>query len=90
LGNPRNAKANPYQFGEGICSFVSAIHIYPNENRVIIDNCFCTISFKKADDLNQFAVNDGFDNWEDMKRWFKDDFHGKIIYWKDCHWGFDK
>jgi len=83
LGNPRNVKSNPYQFGEGICELVLPIHIYPNENRFIIGD---QGEFKAIGSLNELAENDGFDSWEDMKQWFKTDFHGKIIYWKNCQW----
>ena len=82
LGNPRNtrSKSKPYQFGTGICELVLPIHIYPDENMFIIGDQgeFKTIGF-----LNELAENDGFDSWVEMKQWFKEEFHGKIIYWKN-------
>lgn len=36
---------------------------------------------KSAEKLKQFAINDGFDSWDELKEWFgKDEFVGKIIY----------
>ena len=82
LGNPRNtrSKVKPYQFGIGLCELVLPIHIYPNENRFIIGD---QGEFKNIGSLNELAENDGFDSWQDMKKWFTDEFHGKIIYWKN-------
>lgn len=79
MGNPRNVTKNPYQFGEGIVELVLSIHIYPDENRFIIGN---QGEFKEIGSLNELAENDGFDSWEEMKKWFKTEFHGKIIYWE--------
>ena len=81
--NPENIKyykSLPYQFGVGICEFVLPIHIYPKENRFIIGD---QGEFKEIGSLNELAENDGFDSWEDMKKWFTNEFHGKIIYWKN-------
>lgn len=76
-GNPRNTKSNPYQFAEGVCSSVDYIEIYPNINKIILNQePIHSISF-----LNRMASYDGFDNWEDMKQWFKEDFKGKLIFW---------
>ncbi|GIV35420.1 MAG: hypothetical protein KatS3mg031_2955 [Chitinophagales bacterium] len=35
-------------------------------------------------ELNNIAVNDGFENWEEMKEFFKKDFFGKVIFWDNC------
>ena len=47
-------------------------------------------NFQPQDFPPALAVNDGFENWEQMKLWFdnSDDrqFIGKIIFWKDCTW----
>jgi len=34
-------------------------------------------------EIEQLAVNDGFENTHDFFTWFKDDFKGKIIHWTD-------
>ncbi|MFH0865770.1 MAG: hypothetical protein V1904_06220, partial [Bacteroidota bacterium] len=81
-GNPRNIKANPYQFGEGICSNVASIAIFPDKNKIQIsyDNNDLLI-LKKEQSLNDLAVNDGFESWGEMKKWFNKNFIGKIIFW---------
>ena len=94
MGNPRNvhAKNKPHQFGTGVCSRVETIRMYFDlaedwqTDSVKIGN---DIFLKTNDELNAFAVNDGFENWSQMKLWFDNEdkmFVGKIIFWKDCVW----
>ena len=94
MGNPRNvhAKNKPHQFGTGVCSRVETIRMYFDlaedwqTDSVKIGN---DIFLKTKDELNAFAVNDGFENWSQMKLWFDNEdkmFVGKIIFWKDCVW----
>lgn len=78
LGNPRNVNKNPRQFGEAVCDFVCPISIYPKENMFVIGD---QGEFKALESLDELAENDGFDNWEQMKEWFSEEFHGKMIYW---------
>lgn len=80
MGNPRNvhAKIKPRQFGTGICSRVVPAEIYPGKNEIIIDGNI----FNNTQVLNQIAINDGFESWEEMKTFFTEDFVGKIIFWK--------
>lgn len=33
--------------------------------------------------LNELAINDGFDSFEDFLEWFHEDFDGQIIHWTD-------
>jgi len=91
LGNPRNtrSKNKPYQFGVGEVSRVETIRmdfacaedwqqdvVYIGED----------IKLKTDEELNALAVNDGFDNWFQMKRFFVNDggqYFGKIIFWKN-------
>lgn len=83
-GNPRNVKNNPYQFGTGVVDRVADIGIFPKKDIVII--LFSGVIFVKVnsrDELNRFAVNDGFKDWEEMKEWFTEDFSGKLIIWKE-------
>lgn len=94
MGNPRNvhAKNKPHQFGTGVCSRVETIRMYFDlaedwqTDSVKIGN---DIFLKTKDELNAFAVNDGFENWSQMKLWFDNEdkmFVGKIIFWKGCVW----
>ena len=83
-GNPRNVKSKPYQFGTGICTKTASIEIDFWIEQISI----YSIDFEKIinfENLDQFAKNDGFDNWDFMKEWFQDKGHyslfkGKIIY----------
>lgn len=34
-------------------------------------------------EIEELAVNDGFDSAEDFFKWFKKDFRGWIIHWTD-------
>lgn len=80
-GNPRNvhAKNKPHQFGTGVCSRIDRIAIYPNENRIIIAD----FSVSNTVVLDDIAKNDGFENWEEMKTFFTEDFEGKLIFWNN-------
>jgi len=82
MGNPRNVKNNPYQFGTGYVSMVRNIEIFPNLN--IIGFIGCKMSDEKR--LNFIAKSDGFKDWDEMKEFFKEDFTGKLIYWEKCVW----
>ena len=87
LGNPRNvhAKNKPHQFGEGIVREIAFIKIKPKADIVQISYDkvnWGTFSDNKS--LNDIAINDGFENWEQMKGFFTNDFEGKMIFWKDC------
>ncbi len=87
-GNPRNtnAKNKPYQFGVGICSRVE--HIIMNfqmPGEYFPDSVYIGVTkLTTIEELNAFAVNDGFENWHEMKIFFKNYggyFGGKIIFW---------
>lgn len=82
-GNPRNtnAKNKPHQFGTGVCCKVVPINIYPKNDAIICDGYGLSIS-----EIESLAINDGFENWEEMKTFFTEDFVGKMIFWKDCVW----
>lgn len=84
IGNPRNvhAKNKPYQFGTGVCSRIEKIEIYPSQNRIKINDLEAT----HTSALNDISVNDGFENWEDMKTFFTEDFVGKLIFWNKTIW----
>ncbi len=42
-----------------------------------------TIDHFITDEMNQLALNDGFDNVQDFFVYFNEDFTGKIIHWTD-------
>lgn len=81
--NPRNihAKNKPHQFGIGVCSKVVPISIYPKNDAIICDGYGLSMS-----EIEDLAINDGFESWEDMKTFFTEDFVGKIIFWGGCVW----
>lgn len=83
MGNPRNvhAKNKPHQFGTGVCCKVVPISIYPKNDAIICDGYGLSMS-----EIEDLAINDGFESWEDMKTFFTEDFVGKMIFWKDCVW----
>ena len=86
LGNPRNTrgKNKPHQFGTGVCCKVVPISIYPKNGAIIYDGYGLSMS-----EIEDLAINDGFESWEDMKTFFTEDFVGKMIFWKDCVWSYD-
>jgi hypothetical protein len=89
LGNPRNTRAanKPYQFGTGIVSRVDVIRMdfanledWQNDVVHIGEN----IKLKSQQELDALSVNDGFQNWAQMKQWFVNPdgvYVGKIIFW---------
>ncbi|MCB0508678.1 MAG: hypothetical protein KDD21_10300 [Bacteroidetes bacterium] len=94
LGNPRNTrgKNKPHQFGTGICSRLETIRMdfaIPEDGQTDEVKIGNDIILKTYDELNALAVNDGFQNWGQMKLWFDNEnkmFVGKMIFWKDCVW----
>ena len=89
-GNPRNVKANPHQFQSGVCTDVAQIIIDFNHNDVLIvpDTNFKTKLLTGITKLDEFARNDGFEDWDDLKKWFENQygdkhfFGGTLIYFK--------
>lgn len=81
-GNPRNPTQNPYQFASGIVESVHTIFINPFLSSVEIWNKEEMIrQIWKENELNQFAINDGFNNWNELIEFFPTTFEGKIITW---------
>lgn len=83
VGNPRNVKENPYLFQSGICTKVENINIDFIIDEVIFKDYDIWESYK----LDMFAQNDGFEDWEELKKWFADREHryffsGKLIHFK--------
>jgi len=86
VGNPRNTKAKnkPHQFGTGKISNIEPIFIDTINNYIIINS----VKFDSKIELDKIAINDGFENWEEMKSFFPNIFYGKIVFWKsdECFW----
>jgi hypothetical protein len=83
-GNPRNVKSKPYKFGVGIVYEIANIEIYPCKNIVKISFNKQSNQITSKEELNNLAINDGFDNWEEMKEFFNKDIKGKMIFWSGC------
>ena len=91
LGNPRNTrgKIKPYQFGVGEVSRVEAIRMdfsISEDLQSDVVSIGKDIRLKSEDELNALAINDGFENWGQMKQWFFNpdrQYFGKIIFWKN-------
>ena len=91
LGNPRNTrgKIKPYQFGVGEVSKVETIRMdfaIPEEWQPDVVFIGEDIRLKTEEELNSLAINDGFENWLQMKQWFFNpdgQYFGKIISWKN-------
>lgn len=79
MHNPRNVFKNPYCFAVGRVRYIEDIQILPSANMVIIARAGNKLFFSSAESLNEIAVLDGFDDWEDMKNWFRTDFTGKRL-----------
>lgn len=72
------------ELGEATCTSVKPITIYK-------DDCFVTLANKEREniddpcDLNKFAIADGFDNWDDLVKYFEKNyglpFEGVLIQW---------
>ncbi|MFT4061095.1 MAG: hypothetical protein QM642_01920 [Edaphocola sp.] len=91
LGNPRNTrgKIKPHQFGEGEVSRVEKIRMdFQKDETDNLDTVWIgdDICLRKIDELNALAVNDGFENWAQMRLWFDNpdgQYFGKLIFWKN-------
>jgi hypothetical protein len=86
IGNQCNTmgKDKPHQFGVGVVSRIETIEINPDNDYIIIDS----VKFSSKIELDEIAINDGFENWEEMKSFFPNIFYGKIVFWKsdECFW----
>lgn len=79
MHNSRNISKNPYCFAVGWVRYIEDIQILPSANTVIIARAGNKLFFSSAESLNEIAVLDGFDDWEDMKNWFRTDFTGRRL-----------
>jgi len=83
-GNPRNVKSKPYQFESGICTRIKPVTIDFQNNIVYYGTGKIKIS--TIDSLDYFAFEDGFENWDQLKKWFENEyqgiteFKGKLIF----------
>ena len=80
--NPRNGGI---EFATGIVSKVENIKISVWHNWVSIgdknDDPTNYTYLSLEDELNEFAKNDGFNSWEELKEYFKEFFEGVRISW---------
>ena len=81
--NPRNGGK---KFAEGVVTkiefvemstYIEVVDRFLPDNGQFIHTNIC-LDFE----LNDFAKNDGFESWEEMKEFFPECFEGKIIYWR--------
>lgn len=92
MHNPRNVSKNPYQFAkdradlntvkciEYISIIEGYVYVFPHPYALT----FRKIYLLDDDTLYQLARNDGFENWRQMRVWFKNDIRNwKIIHWTD-------
>ena len=80
-------------FYEDNCTSTQKILIYhyPGEARVYVDGHEVGRAFHHGfddiydwtNDLEDLALNDGFENLTGFFNWFSSDFKGKIIHWTD-------
>jgi len=90
MGNPRNTncKKKPYPFATGLVSRVEDIRMdfaIPEDWQPDVVYIGENIILRSPEELNDLAVNDGFEDWAKMKLFFNSEnqFFGKIIFWKN-------
>jgi len=74
---------NYHQFDAKICKSIQKIEIiktgyYLEEAMVLIDGILLN-----EKEIQQLALNDGFNSLVDFLMWFENGFVGKIIHWTD-------
>jgi hypothetical protein len=91
-GNPRNTKANPkpHQFHESACRSVQDIQMSWECDEMGERNIVVKVDNRKLSpsECQILAVNDGFDNLDQMIDWFDQQtqpditsFRGRLIHW---------
>lgn len=66
------------------CTGVQEISINPTHRTILVEASIYGLKSWKAifeDDIEQLAINDGFDSVEDFWSYFKEPFEGVIIHW---------
>ena len=79
--NPRNGGK---KFAEGIVDKVTRIEIDAPNNKVSFPALYSDTGIYCINNpiiLDDLAKCDGFESWEEMKKFFPEHFEGKIIYW---------
>jgi len=67
-----------FKIGEGRCSQTSAIRIFVEAGRIVINpNCDHEVVYSRAKQLDSFAQSDGFQDWPDMQAFWRDE-HGDL------------
>lgn len=74
-GSPRNPKSNPYHFGMGKVESIESIYMRLNVNKlddeIDIDGLiYYTKSVNYSKGIDEFAQEEGFDNFQELKNWF--------------------
>ena len=71
---------NYQQFKEGVCKFNQAIYLDPVKREIYLGlNGRMNLLDRKHHSL--FAKNDGFENENELWKWFSEPFNGVIIHW---------
>lgn len=95
MHNPRNVSKNPYPFAKNRDDLntvisIEYISIVGGIVHITAHPYYLTSELKKQkgavspDVLDVLARNDGFENWRQMRVWFRDDIElWKIIHWTD-------
>jgi len=84
LFSPRHPSKHPHEFGRDVCFSTQFIQIFweqkdsnsKKEPFVYIDE-----SCLSDQEVEQLAINDGFESSKSFFAWFNEPFNGKIIHW---------
>lgn len=83
--NPRNIHLHPYEFATAEVDTVYDISIDFTCDCIVLSKDGISIAtYTDEYSLNALANRDGFESYEDFKKFFKRDrFSGRIIYWRN-------
>jgi len=75
LHNPRNVSKNPRKFADAYCGLVDQVEIEFEKKCVWVIRNGKVVHFIKTSyfNINDFAEADGFDSWNDLKKFFIED-----------------
>jgi len=85
-GSPRNPKSNPYHFGMGVVERVEHIELWLGEGKK--DHLMFLLNRNNQKGIylggknrkmaNEIAKNDGFENWDELREWFRNTYKKQI------------
>lgn len=83
-GSPRNtrAKNKPYWFAVGECTKIDQIEIRYTSCGKGLQWVAINDKYISYQEIEQLAIDDGFDSIVDFMKWFSEDFKGRIIHWE--------